>query len=344
MSSYKKWISSSLILVLSTLACIGSINFYVDSYWSFNHDHIFNKYQRGNRERQQKSNTLYFRDKQYDTIIFGSSRTAYMDQHTWSDTTFNYAASDMQPSEYTHYLNFALNTAKQPIKRVIIGLDFFGALEYESPVSSQSESILSVITTPVYRYKLLLSIDALDYSMKNIKYYFTQAGAKYNDINVKSSIQNIDITKEQYSQNNRGSLEGYKRDRYSHSYDLSYKNTLKKLVKDYPNIEFIVFTTPVNREHFESIQSLSKYNMYERWLRESVEVFDKVNHFMYKNELTNNAHLYFQDSNHAYNTTYDCLTNEILGKDSSCPKTNMILSLENIDEKLNLLKTLNQLN
>lgn len=344
MKSLKKWIISILATISLTLLAIMGLNYYVDSYWSFNHSHIFEEYQRGNRERQQKSNALFFRDQKYNTVIFGSSRTAYMDQNTWDDTTFNYAASDMQPSEYKPYLDFAINEAKQPIKRVIIGLDFFGGLEYASPVSSQSDSILSIISSPLYRYKLLLSRDALDYSIKNIKYYFTQPTQKYNSENIKISQRNINVTEEEYLKSIQGGLEGYVRDRYSYPYDMTYKETIQNLINSYPDIEFIVFTTPVSKVHFNTIQSSNLYTLYERWIEESVEVFTKVHHFMYLNELTSSPYLYFLDSNHGFNSTYDCLTLEILGKDSSCPKSNMTITKENVDDKLKALRILNGIN
>ena len=47
-----------------------------------------------------------------------------MHQTYWDNKTFNYSFAGMMPSEFDDYLNFAIKKAKQPIKRVIIGLDF----------------------------------------------------------------------------------------------------------------------------------------------------------------------------------------------------------------------------
>ena len=341
MKRYKKWITFLLAFILLTLASIASVNYYVDSYWSFNHTNIFQDHQRGNRERQQKSNALFFRDQKYSTLIFGSSRTAYMNQATWGEGVYNYAASDMQPSEYTHYLDFAINEAKQPIKKVIIGLDFFGSLEYASPVSSQYESILGVIPEPLYRYKLLLSRDVFEYSIKNIKYYFSKANAKYNRANLKVLKKNPEITYELWLQSIQGGLTSYARDRYSHPYDETFKETLQKLLDTHPNIEFFVYTTPVSVEHFELITQNGLYENYERWLQESVAVFGEVHHFMYIHEVAKNPEKYFQDSNHGYNFTYDCMINEMLQKNSECPKTELLLKAETITEQLKTLKKLN---
>lgn len=314
----------------------------MDPLWTFNHTHRFSDYQKASKERQQKSHALFFRGTKYNTFIFGSSRTTYMNQYTWGENTFNYAVSDMQPNEYIEYLDFAINKAKQPIKKVIIGLDFFGALTYAPLISKKTSLILNPITTPFYRYKLLLSIDSLHYSFKNIKYSFSKPSAKYNFKNIKNCKPYQKISLEEYTKNIQFDLNIYVRDRYSKIYDINYKNIISNLINSYPNIEFIVFTTPVSQQHFHTIIKQNLYTSYERWLRETTNIFGRVNHFMYKNELTNNAHLYFQDSNHAYNSTYDCLTNEILEKNFICPKTNIILTPDNLNKKLYLLKKLNK--
>ncbi len=341
MSYIKKWILFTLASVLVTLSCFAGVNYFMDPLWTFEHEHKYNQFQRGRKERQQKSNALYFRSGKYDTLLFGSSRTTYMNQYKWDKKTFNYAVSDMKPNEYNEYLNFAINEAKQPIKRVIIGLDFFGALTYTSLISKEPKLILDEITQPFYRYKLLLSIDTLSYSNLNIQDYFKKPYAKYKYNNIKTSPPKTDTNLENYEKRIQGNIETYIRERYSKKYDENYKKEILNLITSHPDIEFIVFTTPVSSQHFNALLSQNLYQEYERWLKESVEVFGKIHHFMYKNDITKNANLYFQDSNHGYDTTYECLTNEMLQKDSECPKIDMILNAENIEEKLNLLQKSN---
>jgi hypothetical protein len=341
MSHTKKWVLFSLLSILLTLFFIAGVNFFMDPLWTFEHEHQFNQYQRASKERQQKSNALYFRTQKYNSLILGSSRTTYMDQDKWDANTYNYAVSDMQPNEYGAYLDFAINKAKQPVKRVIIGLDFFGALTYAPMVSKQPDLILDEINKPFYRYKLLLSIDSLDYSFKNIKSSFTKPYGKYTYNNIKASFPNNNLSKIDYLKRIQGNLETYARDRYSHPYDGNYQNEISEFVEAYPDIEFIVFTTPVSSEHLDLLISKNLYKDYERWLKESVKVFGKINHFMYKNELTKSANIYFKDSNHAFNSTNECLTKEMLEQDSNCSKINMILTRENLDTKLSTLRELN---
>ncbi len=341
MIAYKKFILLPLLTLLVTLSSIASINYFMDPLWSFEHEHKFNQFQRGRKERQQKSNALYFRSQKYDTLLFGSSRTTYMNQNKWDGNTFNYAVSDMQPNEYNDYLNFAINEAKQPIKRVIIGLDFFGALTYSPLIAKEPNLILNEITKPFYRYKLLLSIDTLSYTNLNIQNYFKKPYGKYTYNNIKTAHPKSGSDLENYENRIKGNLETYIRDRYCKTYNEDYKRDMLSLTTSHPNIEFIVFTTPVSSQHFNTLLSQNLYSTYERWIKDSVEVFGKINHFMYLSDLTRNANLYFQDSNHGYDTTEECITNEILKKESKCPKTNMLLTKQNIDEKLNLLIRLN---
>lgn len=341
MSYIQKWIFFTLASVFFTLSFFVSINYFMDPLWTFEHEHKYNQFQRGRKERQQKSNALYFRSASYDTILFGSSRTTYMNQYKWDKKTFNYSVSDMQPNEYNEYLNFAITKAKHPIKRVIIGLDFFGALTYAPLISKEPKLILDEITQPFYRYKLLFSIDTLSYTNLNIQDYFKKSYGKYTYNNIKTSSPKADTNRENYEKRIQGNIETYIRDRYSKEYDENYKKDILNLITSHPDIEFVVFTTPVSSQHFNALLSQNLYQEYERWIKESVEVFGTINHFMYKNGITNNAHLYFQDSNHGYDTTYECLTNEMLKKDSECPKINMILNKENVENKLTLLKKLN---
>lgn len=338
----KKWIIFTILAILTSLVSIGSLNFFMDPLWTFEHSHKYNQYQRGRKERQQKSNALLFKEKKYTTLLFGSSRTTYMNQYKLGSDVFNYAVSDMQPNEYEEYLRFAIEDANQPIKTVIIGLDFFGVLEYAPFISKNPQAILEPILEPFYKYKLLISIDTLDYSLKNITYTLKKPYGKYTYDNVKSTpIYNIKTTKDSYKKRIENDLKTYVKDRYYTDYDVNYKNYLSHLKTSFPKINFIVFTTPVSEQHFKTLISQDLYNDYERWLQESVDVFGQLHHFMFINVITQNAYLYFKDSNHCYTSTYECLGDEILGNPSKCPTIDMILTEENLYEKINLLKSLN---
>lgn len=341
MKYIKKWILFSLLAIFATISTIASVNFFIDPLWTFEHEHKFNQFQKGRKERQQKSNALFFRSQKYTTLIFGSSRTSYMNPYIFGKNVFNYAVSDMQPREYATYLDFAINKAKQPIKTVIIGLDFFGALEYEPFISKEPQLILEKITEPLYRYKLLLSIDTINYTKSNIKNYIKKADIRYTYNYIKTTPPKSNITPEQYDKKIQNDLEIYSRDRYKHKYDENYKKYITELVASHKDINFIVFTTPVSKQHFETMISHNLYDEYERWLKESVDIFGVVHNFMYLNDLTKNANIYFMDSNHGYGETYECLANELLNKSSLCPRIEQTLDKTNLTEQLQTLREVN---
>ncbi|MEA2110935.1 MAG: hypothetical protein U9P71_02685 [Campylobacterota bacterium] len=339
MSSNKRWIIKTLASILGTLTLFAAINIFMDPLWTFEYSHPFNQYQSGGKGRQQKSNILYFRSQKYDTILFGSSRTTYMDQTKWDGKTFNYANPALQPNEYKAYLDFAIHDAKQPIKRVILGLDFYGALEYKQRASRNPKTILAPLTKPYYKLKLLFSMDTIHYSIKNFIYSFVKPAAKYQHNNVKRSKKRL--SDEKYALRIARDIEIYNSQRYSKPFDENYSSYMNQMRDAYPEIEFVLFTTPVCTKHFKESMNQETYIKYERWLKETVNVFGKVHHFMYINALSDNARTYFQDSNHAFIETNECVSNQILQKPSQCPEVDMIITKENLEEKLQLLRTLN---
>ena len=342
----KKWLINTLSLVLISLFIIGLFNYVMDPMWTFEHKHSYNQYQRASKERQQKSHAIYFQSRRYNTLLLGSSRTTFMDQRIWfeKDDTFNYAVSDIQPQEYISYIKFAINEAKQPIKRVILGLDFFGALEYAPLISTKSIDILSPITQHLYRWKLLFSFGALDYSIKNINYYLKKRSYTYNRDNQKHMFISGNRAQEQYKRIIAGDLEEYKRNRYSTAYDNGYKNVILQLKKEFPHIEFIIYTTPVSFDHFRLLIETDQYENYERWLKESAQVFGTVHHFMYLNQYTDNSETYFVDSNHPREEITKCIAEQVQGIKSNCQQTDFVLHREQINLQLQTLKQINRFN
>lgn len=342
----KKWLIYTLFSILASIFILGLFNYIMDPMWTFEHQHPCNQYQRGSKERQQKSHFIYFHPHKYNTLLLGSSRTTFMDQKLWykEGDAFNYAVSDMQPEEYRSYIDFAINKAKQPIKRVVLGLDFFGALEYAPFISTQSTEILSPITQNFYRWKLLLSFSAFDYSIKNINYYIKKRPNTYNRDNQKHLFVLENRTIKQYQRSIAKDLEEYKKNRYSTAYNNNYKNIIFDLKKEYPNIEFIVYTTPVSLDHFKLLIQTNQYKNYERWIEESAEIFGTIHHFMYLNQYTNNSETYFLDSNHPREEITKCIAEQIQGIKSDCYKTDIILKKEKINLELHRLREINRIN
>ena len=78
----KKWIKVFITIIIVVLLPIILVNFIIDPLWTFNHSNQFNNAQQGFNERQQKTNRAYFVGlEKYDTLLIGSSRSTYINQH-----------------------------------------------------------------------------------------------------------------------------------------------------------------------------------------------------------------------------------------------------------------------
>ena len=88
----------------------------------------------------------------------------------------------------------------------------------------------------------------------------------------------------------------------------------------YPDAKFIVYTTPEPKTLLNHLMNNKKlYYEYENWLKETLDIFGKIHHFDYLNEVTINEENYFLDTHH--------LTTK---------STNYIIyNLENMPQKLN---------
>jgi len=332
----KRFIKTSMVALLFILSSIATLNYLVDPYWCFGHSYPFNQYQKGSNERQQKTNQLYFGHKKYNALLLGSSRVTYFDKKALGKHVFNYACSDLQPKEYKAFIDFTIHDAKQPITTIYLGLDFYGSLAYGVKKFNNPTSYSETTHSKFYRYKLLLSIDALNNSMHNLKNFKKKSLDTYNRRNLKRPPRLFGAT------DNNSSFKTLEYSRYKYHpkwRDPQFKNHLETLKKAYPTIDFIVFTTPVSKALMDEIIKEKLYPHYEAWLRDSTEVFGSIHHFMFKNTLTL-QNKYFMDSNHAYPRVYKQIAQLLNNKEY---KNDIVMKIEQnkIEEQLKVLKRKN---
>jgi hypothetical protein len=330
----KKFVYISIICLLIILNSIVVINYFVDPYWSFNHSFKFNQFQRASNERQQKTNQIYFGKENYDSLLFGSSRITLFDKRELKGKTFNFACSDMQPKEYKAFIDFAINEANQDIKTIYLGLDLYGSLSYGVKKFNESKQYGNLTLSKFYRYKLLLSIDALNNSAHNIKRFQKKALNTYNRNNIKTPFKLIGNNKNIF---NTSEYIRYKYDPKER--DPNFKNYLTELKEGYPNIKFVVFTTPVSTALMDEIIKNKLYPKYEAWLSDIVSVFGNVNNFMFKNKFSV-QNKYFLDSNHAFPIYYKKIAN-VLNQEKIDTKIVIKINQNNILDKLKTLRILN---
>lgn len=307
----KKWAKLNLIFLGLILLFIGSLNYFMDPYWTFNHKHKWNDIQKGTNERQQKSNYIYFTNKEYDTLLLGSSRTTYVNPNSFKNLKiFNFSAAGMRPHEYSTYIDFVVNNTSQDIKTIIIAMDFFGYLDYGLFMFNEAGSVVSNTQELFYRWKILFSKDTTETSIKNLRDNLKKRiDDRYNReliktrlIRPKSSTLNNQIIED---------VEIYTRTEYSGNKNNNFLPIIQKIKEKYKDKKIIIYTTPISEPLFQKLIELKKLDYYYNWLSDLVNTFEVVHHFMYPNYISSNYLDFFADSNHGYSITYDYMAKTI---------------------------------
>ena len=329
----KIWFSMWLLVPL-----IAIVNYYVDPFWTFSHTNAHNKIQKPFNERQQKTNDLYFNGFKYDGILLGSSRSTYVNQNDFGNMNiYNYAFNSSRPIEFESYLDFAKELYGDDLKYVVIGADFFGTKKPSIVKSEGAGKFVNNTKSFAYRYKTLISISAFKESLKNISYsikgearvYYTRDNLKYK----RKMSQKKRISK--YLGNLKSRSKSFSDENYK--YDDNYINTIRSMKTNNPRTRFYIYTSPI---HANLLMSMLKNNDgriddYERWLREMVDVFGEVWHFMTLNSVTTKVKNY-PDSEHYYENVGKLVANKISSQNiEAIPKDfGIVLNISNIDEYL----------
>lgn len=310
--------------------------------WTFGHAHTYNDHQLLIDERQQKSNHMYFQPFHHRTLLIGSSRSTYINQHDFTDMdVYNFAVSDMSIREYESFIDSAVKANKEPFETIMIGVDFFKSSLQESAEAKNLDNYLETLHEPFYRYKNLISYDLL---------------MKYAWENYKKSRDNVILEERNYNRDNvafakridEAALENVvaeKVERFrqffygdTYEYNPDYRAIFHQLQVKNPDTDFIIFTTPISTPLFEALVEKGRLPDYERWLRDLVAEFGEVQHFMYPNSVTDDISHYF-DGHHFYPEVGTLIANKISGHDGDVPADfGVVLTNENIDEFLNVIR------
>ena len=230
-----QWLKYFFLLSTLFIFLLSSINFIIDPLWTFSHSNIFNNAQPGFNERQQKTNRAYFGTiNQYNALILGSSRTTYISQQDFHGVhAFNYAAGSMSPYEYGGWIEVAKKIKGAKFDYIFIGLDFFASSKNNYLINITAENYLKNSTAFLYRYKMLLSMDTLEKSLKSIIHSKLPDTIDYTRDNIKRTIKISGIRKQK-------AIDGDKKlfkSRYATNYQ--YNTDLKKIYRHLKKIILI---------------------------------------------------------------------------------------------------------
>ena len=337
----KRWINLFLLFSFLTILFIGSINYIIDPLWTFKHSNKFNNTQDGFDERQQKSNFIFNNGlKDFNGILLGSSRSTFINQNSFRNMKiYNYALNAMKPNEYKDYINFAKKSKDKDFEYIIIGLDFFGTNLLTEAKIEKPQYYINTAQSSFYKYKMLLSLSTLKKSFKNIKNSLFGEKLFYDRNNIKyQSVVSESERIKRFSMNMISQPSNFNGAKYI--YNNEYINILKELKNENPNTKFIIFTSAITSDLLVSIlKDEKRINEYERWLKETLEVFTEINHFMTINSITTNLNNY-PDADHAYPNIVSLIAKKLSEKNSDdIPKDfGILLTKENIDNYIEGLK------
>jgi hypothetical protein len=312
----KEWFKVYIFVLFSIIFIVATINYIIDPHWSFSHKNSFNQFQFPFNERQQKSNMVSCNGlKEYDGILIGSSRATFINQNDFYQMNiYNYALDSIYPFEYKSYIDFAKRVHGGEFKYIIIGADFYNTQKPNGIKFKNPAHYISNSTTPIYRYKMLFSMDSLKKSLENIEANLSQKSPiYYNRDNIKFRPR---VSEEEriiaYKRHLKIHIQSFLKGNYQKNPD--YIRILRELKESNPNTKFIIYTSPISANLLVSIiQKGERLDDFKQWLNDMVDIFGEVYHFMTINSITKNLQNY-PDDDHFYPYIGTLLANKISKK------------------------------
>jgi hypothetical protein len=338
--TYKSWLTKTLITISLIILSIGSFNYLMDPMWMFDTDHEYNDVQDVFNERHQKANRIYYQPFAAKTLLVGSSRSTYINQNEFKGMdAYNFSVANISVQEYDSFIKFAKQYSQTEIETIILGLDFFKSSYYESNIKSSIYTYVDTLNKRK-RWNNLISWDITKYSYGNFKASIKNEPAfirTYDRHNVATTPR---LSPEEAQEELEGKIKKFKLTFYGkYRYSAQYKSILANVKKNNPDTQIIVFTTPVSEPLFQALVESNAFPHYEKWLREVVEVYGEVYHFMDINTVTKDTSNYF-DGHHFYPEVGTLIAHRISGtEDPNLPDDfGKVITSENIDQYLVDLK------
>ncbi|WP_042350675.1 hypothetical protein [Bacillus massiliigorillae] len=300
--TYKSFIFKVLSIVFVVVISGASFIYYIDPLWLFGSSNEYNDVQTVIDERQQKTNFITYQPFDYDTLLIGSSRTTYINQHDFKDmNVYNFAVSNMSVREYNSFIEFAKERRGKEFDTIIIGLDFFKTSLDQSAAPRSLDSYKVKLNERFYRTKSLLSFDSLDYAYTNFKQSRKNEVVEERNYNRENVAVAKKIDSKTIATQTKEKIKKFKDVFYgkTYQYNPDYAIYMQELINNNPNTKFIVFTTPISTQLFEALVEEGRLSDYDRWLKDVTTVFGEVTNFMYPNSVTNDITNYF-DGHHFY--------------------------------------------
>ena len=295
--SWKNWLLCSVLCCAVLFCFVGLINFIVDPLWIYGNNGWWNSRRRGFDERQLKTNYLPHVINEIEGIVIGSSMSRYVTTKDFNGlNVYNYACAALYPDHAAEFILHAVSEKDSGLT-VFIGLDLWNAVRdrgidaYELPLFYIRES--------KQKFKNIFSINSLIWAFRSIM--LTTTYRFYNEVGDYIFIENFpmmhiyrDLTglniEKVAEKEVLGHLGNYE------NYTASSLERLKEIIT-YLDIEPLFYITPVTKMYLIKMLEIGAYPAYEKFIRDSVNIFGSIWNFMYVNSVTA-SDKYFYDSSH----------------------------------------------
>ncbi len=341
---YKTWIKTFFAVCLTLLILIISVNMIADPMMVLPFVHKLNNRTHTHNVAHQKTNLIFFQNyykvKDYDGIIIGSSRATAIDPNLFSPeySVFNYAIPGSRPEEFLSYLSLAQELHGKPLRLIVIGLDFFtsSGIKTKSHVKGIPVAYTTEVKKPFYTLANLINIKAFYLSSSVLRANLHGKKPSYWERKSNSEVEYYRPPREKQEKSFNNAMDGYKYTYSNYKYNPDYKEILQEIKNAFPNAKFLVFTTPVTKPHLDMLFGYGLGASYKQWLTDIVDVFGSITHFTEESEITVNWQKYFLDSNHLYPRETDLLIKRLLNKeDENLPKDfGTVLTKDNLKDYL----------
>lgn len=176
MKQYRVWCLRIVVSLVLIVAFTVSANYVLDPLYCFNNTNWLNERAVIIDQRQEKTNRLMYEDRYYDALLIGSSRSEPIAPAAFGgERVFNYSVPAIFPGEYLPYLRFAHQERAPQLKKIYLGLDFFGSNSHQVVVNPTPESYFRQASQRNYRLTNLASAGPLKAWMKRLfekDYYY----------------------------------------------------------------------------------------------------------------------------------------------------------------------------
>lgn len=260
---------------------------------------------------------------QYDALIIGSSRV--YDVENLNDCNFrfyNYSFIQGLPSDYPPFIEHALK--HQPIKKIILGLDFYGtSVKGFNDARSSWKPSTTYVNQVTEKNFLKKAWSIYDFSRFKRLVNYKVLGNDPFERKTTTQVENTEW-KTVFMSMYESAYAAYKRND-------SLANHYKAIHSASKDIPLVVYITPESEPLFRLMEDKGLQAEYENFLRTAVEVFGEVHNLMEVNQFTRHPGN-FKDESHLTEKNLRDIICELSA--NRTPPQGTLLTKENIDEYL----------